>query len=90
MIFFRTLRNTANYLTAALEQLGFIILSKGVGKGLPLVAFRLNPKHNHHYDEVRLRISSPDSADCASVCTCASLARARLDCACIYNGSACK
>ena len=21
------------------------------GKGLPLVAFRLDPKHNHHFDE---------------------------------------
>lgn len=49
-----TLRATANYLTACLEELGFLILSKGVGKGLPVVAYRLNPKHNHHYDEYAL------------------------------------
>ena len=26
-------------------------MSKGSGAGLPLVAFRLNPEDNHHYDE---------------------------------------
>ena len=43
--------HTADYLTEALKQLGFLILSEGGGKGLPLVAFRLNPKDNHQYDE---------------------------------------
>lgn len=45
------LTRTADYLAACLEQLGFIILSKTGGKGLPLVAFRLDPKKGHHYDE---------------------------------------
>ncbi|KAL9028645.1 MAG: hypothetical protein Q9196_003023 [Gyalolechia fulgens] len=45
------LTRTADYLAANLKQLGFIILSKGRGQGLPLVAFRLDPKLGHHYDE---------------------------------------
>ncbi|KAL6720456.1 hypothetical protein ACLMJK_002379 [Lecanora helva] len=45
------LTRTADYLAANLEHLGFIIISERGGKGLPLVAFRLNPKDNHHYDE---------------------------------------
>lgn len=45
------LTRTADYLSACLEQLGFIIMSKNGGKGLPLVAFRLDPKKGHHYDE---------------------------------------
>ncbi|KAI9668587.1 MAG: hypothetical protein M1831_001026 [Alyxoria varia] len=42
---------TADYLAKAMESYGFIIMSKGSGAGLPLVAFRLNPKDNRHYDE---------------------------------------
>ena len=42
---------TSDYLASALENLGFLIMSKRGGQGLPLVAFRLNPKDNHHYDE---------------------------------------
>lgn len=45
------LTRTADYLAANLEQLGFLIMSKKSGRGLPLVAFRLNPKDKHHYDE---------------------------------------
>lgn len=45
------LTRTADYLSASLKQLGFLIMSKGGGAGLPLVAFRLNPKTNAHYDE---------------------------------------
>ncbi|KAL8656769.1 MAG: hypothetical protein Q9210_000012 [Variospora velana] len=45
------LTRTADYLAANLKQLGFIIMSKGGGNGLPLVAFRLDPKSGHHYDE---------------------------------------
>ncbi len=45
------LTRTADYLAASLEQLGFIIMSKKAGEGLPLVAFRLDPKKKHHYDE---------------------------------------
>lgn len=45
------LRRTAGYLAMAMKHLGFLILSKGDGHGLPLVAFRLDPKHKHHYDE---------------------------------------
>ena len=45
------LTRTADYLAANLEQLGFLMMSKKQGQGLPLVAFRLNPKDKHHYDE---------------------------------------
>ncbi|KAL8694930.1 MAG: hypothetical protein Q9218_000501 [Villophora microphyllina] len=45
------LTRTADYLAANLKQLGFIIMSKGGGQGLPLVAFRLDPEKGHHYDE---------------------------------------
>lgn len=48
------LTRTADYLSAALERMGFIILSKRGGEGLPLVAWRLNPTHNHLYDEFQL------------------------------------
>ena len=49
------LTRTADYLSAALAKLGFRIMSEGGGRGLPLVAFRLNPEHNHKYDEVSTR-----------------------------------
>ncbi len=45
------LTRTSDYLAACLQQLGFILLSKTNGKGLPLVAFRLDPKKGHHFDE---------------------------------------
>lgn len=45
------LTRTADYLAASLEKLGFIVMSKGQGKGLPLVAFRLDPAKDLHYDE---------------------------------------
>ena len=45
------LTRTADYLTRALESLGFLILSKGGGQGLPLVAFRLDPKKGSQHDE---------------------------------------
>ncbi|CZT40643.1 probable glutamate decarboxylase [Rhynchosporium secalis] len=48
------LTRTADYLSDSLSQLGFIIMSQKSGKGLPLVAFRLNPKKGHHYDEFAL------------------------------------
>lgn len=45
------LTRTADYLSDSLSQLGFIIMSKKGGAGLPLVAFRLDPKQEKHYDE---------------------------------------
>ncbi|KAI1330780.1 glutamate decarboxylase [Xylariaceae sp. FL0255] len=48
------LTRTADYLSEALEALGFIIMSKKSGEGLPLVAFRLPPNKNRHYDEFAL------------------------------------
>ncbi|KAF2395995.1 glutamate decarboxylase [Trichodelitschia bisporula] len=45
------LTRTADFLAAVLEKLDFIILSQGGGKGLPLVAFRLDPAKGHLYDE---------------------------------------
>lgn len=44
----------ADYLTASLKQMGFIIMSKRSGQGLPLVAFRLDPQLHKHYDEFAL------------------------------------
>ncbi|KAF2843788.1 glutamate decarboxylase [Patellaria atrata CBS 101060] len=45
------LTKTADYLSSALQALGFIILSKKGGRGLPLVACRLDTEREHHYDE---------------------------------------
>ncbi|GAD95697.1 glutamate decarboxylase 1 [Paecilomyces variotii No. 5] len=45
------LTRTADYLAAQLKTLGFIIMSQGAGKGLPLVAFRLDPTKEHLFDE---------------------------------------
>src|SRR5438046_4154996 len=45
------LTRTADYLSDSLAKLGFIIMSKKGGAGLPLVAFRMNPKIEKHYDE---------------------------------------
>ncbi|KAG6028808.1 hypothetical protein E4U41_000577 [Claviceps citrina] len=54
------LTRTADYLGAALRSLGFVIMSKPAGKGLPLVAFRFagpddpNGRADRHYDEFAL------------------------------------
>jgi len=46
------LTRIADYFAMILEKrLGFLIMSQGGGKGLPLVAFRLNPESKKHYDE---------------------------------------
>lgn len=48
------LTRTADYLSEALSLLGFVIMSKKSGEGLPLVAFRLAPDANRHFDEFAL------------------------------------
>ncbi|PKS11767.1 hypothetical protein jhhlp_001060 [Lomentospora prolificans] len=48
------LTRTADYLTTNLVQLGFIIMSKPAGEGLPLVAFRFKSDENREYDEFAL------------------------------------
>lgn len=45
------LTRTADYLAAQLKEMGFIIMSQGGGKGLPLVAWRMDPAKGHHFDE---------------------------------------
>jgi glutamate decarboxylase len=45
------LTRTADYLSESLTQIGFIIMSQTSGRGLPLVAFRIDPELNKHYDE---------------------------------------
>ena len=45
------LTRTSDYLAASVEKLGFIVMSQTRGKGLPLVAFRLDPKNKHKFDE---------------------------------------
>ncbi|KAF2757160.1 glutamate decarboxylase [Pseudovirgaria hyperparasitica] len=45
------LTRTAEYLATALDHLGFIIMSARRGEGLPLVAFRIDPKKGKLYDE---------------------------------------
>jgi glutamate decarboxylase len=45
------LTRTADYLAMSVQKMGFIVMSKGRGQGLPLVAFRLNPEHGHKFDE---------------------------------------
>ncbi|KAK4121765.1 glutamate decarboxylase [Parathielavia appendiculata] len=48
------LTRTADYLSDSLEVLGFIIMSKKSGEGLPLVAFRLPHLEDRQYDEFAL------------------------------------
>lgn len=48
------LTRTADYLSDSLESLGFRIMSKKAGEGLPLVAFRLPPDEDRVYDEFAL------------------------------------
>jgi glutamate decarboxylase len=48
------LTRTADYLSDALESLGYIIMSKKSGEGLPLVAFRLPEDKNRQFDEFAL------------------------------------
>lgn len=48
------LTRTADYLAAQLQELGFIIMSQGGGRGLPLVAFRFNPELEEIFDEFAL------------------------------------
>jgi glutamate decarboxylase len=45
------LTRTADYLSANLEALGFIIMSQKGGEGLPLVAARIDEDLGKHYDE---------------------------------------
>jgi glutamate decarboxylase len=45
------LTRTADYLVQSLRTMGFIIMSQTSGRGLPLAAFRLDPKLDKHYDE---------------------------------------
>jgi glutamate decarboxylase len=45
------LTKTSDYLAASVEKMGFLLMSQTRGKGLPLVAFRLNPEDGHHFDE---------------------------------------
>lgn len=45
------LTKTADYLAASVQNMGFLLMSKTRGEGLPLVAFRLNPDHKHKFDE---------------------------------------
>ncbi|KAJ5957907.1 Pyridoxal phosphate-dependent transferase major region subdomain 1 [Penicillium viridicatum] len=47
----RNLTKTADYLTSQLQEMGFIIMSEGNGRGLPVVAFRLSPTQNVILDE---------------------------------------
>lgn len=48
------LTRTADYLAMNVQKMGFILLSKTRGRGLPLVAFRLNPEDGHKFDEFAL------------------------------------
>lgn len=45
------LTRTADLLANAVKNMGFLIMSEGEGRGLPLVAFRLDPKLEKRYDE---------------------------------------
>lgn len=45
------LTRTSDYLAASVQKMGFILMSKTRGTGLPLVAFRLDPSKGHKFDE---------------------------------------
>jgi glutamate decarboxylase len=46
--------NMATFLANCLKGLGFIILSESGMNGVPLVAFRLDPKQGYQFDEFAL------------------------------------
>lgn len=48
------LTRTADYLAESVEALGFVLMSKKSGEGLPLVAFRLKPDQEREWDEFAL------------------------------------
>jgi glutamate decarboxylase len=48
------LTRTSDYLAAQLRALGFIIMSPGGGRSLPVVAFRFQPDDDHLFDEFTL------------------------------------
>ena len=48
------LQRTADHLAEVLKEMGFLIMSETGGRGLPVVAFRLNPAHPKPYDEFAL------------------------------------
>ncbi|KAE8350337.1 pyridoxal phosphate-dependent transferase [Aspergillus coremiiformis] len=48
------LTQLADYFADEMKKLGFIIMSDGNGRGLPLVAFRLTPNDDRLYDEFSL------------------------------------
>lgn len=52
----RTITATADYLAAAMEAMGFILMSQKGGRGLPLVAFRFDPSRmeGKSFDEFAL------------------------------------
>jgi glutamate decarboxylase len=45
------LTRTADYLSANLENMGFVIMSQRGGEGLPLVAARIDEDLGKQYDE---------------------------------------
>lgn len=45
------LTRTSDYLAAQVKALGFILMSPGGGRSLPVVAFRLDPDDGHQFDE---------------------------------------
>lgn len=45
------LTRTADNLASHLRNMGFLIMSDGAGKGLPVVAFRLSAAHSTFFDE---------------------------------------
>ena len=48
------LTRTADYLAAGIAGMGFLLMSETAGRGLPLVAFRLDPERGRRYDEFML------------------------------------
>ena len=48
------LTRIADYMSDQLKEMGMVIMSKGHGNGLPLVAFRLPPKQERVWDEFAL------------------------------------
>lgn len=50
----QNLTKTSDYFADELKKLGFLIMSDGNGRGLPLVAFRMKPDDDRLYDEFAL------------------------------------
>jgi glutamate decarboxylase len=83
------LTRTADYLSANLENLGFVIMSQRGGEGLPLVAARIDEDLGKMYDEFAVYVLFPSSPSHLTnkILKCPPTPRARLGRPRIHHGA---